>query len=43
MLAGKFASPILWVSILISSGALAAPSVYPTGVTRYDPNKAFNQ
>ncbi|MCQ8181922.1 arylsulfotransferase family protein [Methylomonas sp. SURF-1] len=27
---------------LYASGALAAPSVYPTGVTRYDPAKAYN-
>ena len=28
---------------LLSAVAHAAPSVYPTGVTRYDPAKAYNQ
>ena len=33
------------LSLLISSfagTAIASPSIYPTGVTRYDPSKAFN-
>lgn len=40
MLNLKLALPLL---LLSSAGAFAAPSVYPTGVTRYDPAKAFNQ
>ncbi|SFC55875.1 Arylsulfotransferase (ASST) [Pseudomonas citronellolis] len=28
---------------LLAAAVSAAPSVYPTGVTRYDPQKAFNQ
>lgn len=35
--------PALSLLLLFSVGAFAAPSVYPTGVTRYDPAKAFNQ
>ncbi|HEJ9865124.1 TPA: aryl-sulfate sulfotransferase [Pseudomonas aeruginosa] len=36
--------PMLLLSAaLLAAGAHAAPSVYPTGVTRYDPQKAFNQ
>ncbi|WP_121358597.1 aryl-sulfate sulfotransferase [Pseudomonas aeruginosa] len=36
--------PLLLLSAaLLAAGAHAAPSVYPTGVTRYDPQKAFNQ
>ena len=27
----------------LAAAVSAAPSVYPTGVTRYDPQKAFNQ
>ncbi|MBH4343115.1 ArsR family transcriptional regulator, partial [Pseudomonas aeruginosa] len=36
--------PMLLLSAaLLAAGAHAAPSVYPTGVTRYNPQKAFNQ
>lgn len=34
---------LLIASSLFSAIAGAAPSVYPTGVTRYDPAKAYNQ
>jgi len=30
------------VGVLLSISASAAPSIYPTGTTRYDPAKAFN-
>ena len=43
MLRIKTALPVLLSGAVLSAGAFAAPSVYPTGVTRYDPNKAFNQ
>ena len=43
MLRIKTALPVLLSGAVLSAGALAAPSVYPTGVTRYDPAKAFNQ
>lgn len=43
MLPGKTALALLLSGAVSSSGAFAAPSVYPTGVTRYDPDKAFNQ
>jgi len=33
----------LLASAVFASVAQAAPSVYPTGVTRYDPAKAYNQ
>jgi hypothetical protein len=42
MLPGKTALALLSGAVS-STGVFAAPSVYPTGVTRYDPNKAFNQ
>lgn len=32
----------LVVSSLVTTSALASPSIYPTGVTRYDPTKAYN-
>ncbi|MFO6216979.1 ArsR family transcriptional regulator, partial [Pseudomonas aeruginosa] len=36
--------PMLLLSAaLLAAGAHAAPSVYPTGVTRYDPHWAFHQ
>ena len=31
-----------FVAVLLLATARAAPSVYPTGVTRYDPAKAYN-
>ncbi|RYY02521.1 MAG: ArsR family transcriptional regulator [Gammaproteobacteria bacterium] len=37
----KFALLSLLISSLAST-AIASPSIYPTGVTRYDPSKAFN-
>ena len=43
MLPGKTALALLLSGAVSSTGVFAAPSVYPTGVTRYDPNKAFNQ
>lgn len=39
----KFAQlTILLGGVLIMATAIAQPSVYPTGVTRYDPSKAYN-
>lgn len=43
MLPGKTALALLLSGAALSTSVFAAPSVYPTGVTRYDPNKAFNQ
>ncbi|WP_095170645.1 aryl-sulfate sulfotransferase [Pseudomonas sp. Irchel 3H3] len=43
MLHTKTALAVLLSSVVMASAALAAPSVYPTGVTRYDPAKAYNQ
>ena len=43
MLPIKSALPLLLSGAVLSSSAFAAPSVYPTGVTRYDPDRAFNQ
>jgi Arylsulfotransferase (ASST) len=41
--APKPATILLYAVLLASSaGAVAAPSVYPTGVTRYDPQAAYN-
>ncbi|KTC39313.1 ArsR family transcriptional regulator [Pseudomonas sp. ABAC61] len=37
------ALPLLLSTALLASAVQAAPSVYPTGVTRYDPAKAHNQ
>ncbi len=43
MLRIKTALRVLLSGAVLSAGALAAPSVYPTGLTRYDQAKAFNQ
>lgn len=43
MLSIKAALPVLLTGAVFSAGTFAAPSVYPAGVTRYDPAKAFNQ
>lgn len=32
----------VFLGFLFTESALASPSVYPTGVTRYDPSKAYN-
>lgn len=37
------ALPLLLSTALLASAVQAAPSVYPTGVTRYDPARAYNQ
>jgi hypothetical protein len=39
----KTALPLAIASVFTTFAAQAAPSVYPTGVTRYDPAKAYNQ
>lgn len=38
----KRACIALYLAAIISTSALASPSIYPTGVTRYDPVKAYN-
>lgn len=43
MRAYTVALPLITASLFVSLAAQAAPSVYPTGVTRYDPAKAYNQ
>jgi len=35
-------APVALTWICLAASALAAPSVYPTGTTRYDPSRAFN-
>ena len=41
MATAALALAVLFMTVLASNAARAEPSVYPTGVTRYDPAKAY--
>jgi len=41
MAAAALTLAVLFMTVLASNAARAEPSVYPTGVTRYDPAKAY--